>query len=61
MTFQQAQAMAEQMKAAGEIIRYSAGHSSERGRFIEVETDQGWNPYPMWQEIEPAYDPLQNY
>ena len=53
--------MAEQMKAAGEIIRYSAGHSSERGQFIEVETDQGWNPYPIWQEIEPAYNNLQDY
>jgi len=61
MTFQQAQAMAEQMKAAGEIIRYSTGHSRERGRFIEVETEQGWCPCPMWQEIEPDYNPLQDY
>ena len=61
MTLQQAQQMVEQLKQAGEIIRHSAGHSRERGRFIEVETDQGWNHYPVWQEIEPAYDNLQDY
>jgi hypothetical protein len=46
---------------SGEIRNFSTGCSHERGRYIEVETDQGWNPCPMWQEIEEPYNPEQDY
>ena len=53
--------MAEQMKAAGEILDYSKEYSPATGMAILIETEQGWCPYPMWQEIEPDYNPLQDY
>jgi hypothetical protein len=39
----------------GFALSYSVGHDNERGRYVEVETDQGWNPAVWWQEIEPDY------
>lgn len=38
---------------AGHIRAYATGYSKTRGRYIEIQTDQGWNPDPVWQEIEP--------
>jgi hypothetical protein len=47
------QAYAQQQLKAGHIKAYCTGHSHERGRYIEVQTDQGWNPEPWWQEFYP--------
>lgn len=45
-------AVAADLKA-GHILAYATGYSRTRGRYIEIETDQGWNPEPVWQEFEP--------
>ena len=45
-------AAAAELKA-GYIRAYATGYNKTRGRYIEIETDQGWNPEPFWQEIEP--------
>lgn len=37
---------------AGHIRAYATGYNASRGRYIEVQTDQGWNPNPYWQEID---------
>lgn len=41
----------------GDFIKIHLGHDSEHGRYIEVQTDQGWCPYPFWQENEQPEDP----
>lgn len=38
---------------AGHIKAFACGYTKTKGRYIEVQTDQGWNPEPFWQEIEP--------
>lgn len=40
---------------AGDIKAYSV--SNDRGRVIYVESDQGWDPYPFYQEFDdgPAF------
>ena len=57
MNYQQAEQFAREMLRTGDIIAYAAGYTHERGRYIEVETDQGWNPDPIWQEIPAPYNP----
>jgi hypothetical protein len=36
---------------AGHAIAYCTGHTRTRGRYVEIETAQGWNPDPLWQEF----------
>lgn len=36
---------------AGEYRAVCVGRSAEVGRYIQVETDQGWNPDYFWCEI----------
>lgn len=54
MDYFQADAMARAMLQKGEIKAYCVGYTSETGKTIHLETDQGWDPYPMWQEFEPV-------
>ena len=53
--------MMENELKAGNIKAFCCGHSHDRGRYIEVETDQGWNPCPVWQEIPADYNPMENF
>lgn len=36
----------------GDFKAYSTTHDRMRGRMIHVETDQGWDPEPMFQEFD---------
>lgn len=38
---------------AGKIKAYATKHCRERGRLIEVMTDQGWSPDPVYEEFPP--------
>ena len=60
MTYLEAQRMVDQLMRDKEIVSYSNEYSASTGRAILVETEQGWCPYPFWQEIEPAYDCTQD-
>lgn len=42
--------MAEKMLKDGEVISVFYSFCSQRGRMIEVETDQGWNPDRFFEE-----------
>ena len=43
--------MASKMLQNGEIIAHSTTHCPDRGRVISVESDQGWNPDPFYQDF----------
>ena len=43
-----AHAMAEQEVKEGHALSFLTGYNRESGRFIELQTDQGWCPF--WQE-----------
>ena len=45
---------------AGYAIRYLTGYTRERGRYVEIETDGGWNPEPFWTEYEQDTRPMGN-
>jgi len=48
--------MAEQEVKDGNALSYLTGYNREQGRYIELQTDQGWNPEPFWYENrEPDY------
>lgn len=47
--------MAKKEIKLGFAISYLTGFDHERGRYIELLTDQGWNPVSWWQEVEPDY------
>jgi len=49
-TFNEALAYAKQEIADGYLIAYYTARDPERGLCIYVESDQGWNPEPYWQE-----------
>ncbi len=34
----------------GHALSYCTGRSYEAGRYVELLTDQGWNPEPFWSE-----------
>jgi hypothetical protein len=42
---------------AGHARAYAIAYNHDRGRYIEIQTDQGWNPDPFWQEHEPDCQP----
>lgn len=51
-----AHATASQLLRQREILAFSASYSSTRGRTIHVQTEQGWDPDPMFQEFaEPGF------
>lgn len=37
--------------ANGHALSYLTGYSREVGRYVEVLTDQGWNPQRFWEEF----------
>lgn len=37
--------------ANGHALSYLTGYSREVGRYVEVCTDQGWNPARFWEEF----------
>ena len=57
MSFEQILASVKQMKANREILNYTVEKSYDWGRYITVETEQGWCPHPVWQEFEDIYYP----
>lgn len=61
MDYLQAHREVEKELKAGTIKAFACGFNHERGRYIEVETEQGWNPNPVYQEIPATYDPIQDY
>lgn len=52
LAYLHAQAFAQSELKAGNIIAYSSSYGRDTGRVIHVETAQGWNPEPFWQEFE---------
>ena len=42
--------LVSKMLRTGEIIAHSTIYDHDRGRVICVETDQGWNPDPFYQD-----------
>ncbi len=50
-----AHAAAAQEVKDGHALSYLTGYSRETGRYIELQTDQGWNPEPFWQEHRAEY------
>lgn len=49
--YQQAHAQASQEMRKGTIRSFSCSHDRKRGRVITVETDQGWNPDPFYEDF----------
>ena len=43
--------LATEMLARKEIISFHCSYSRDRGRMIHVETDQGWNPEPFFEDF----------
>ena len=43
--------------ADGFAISYLTGYNRDQGRYIDIQTDQGWNPVSFWQEYQPDYSP----
>ena len=50
MNYIEAHKLAQQLLEAGEIKSFCTGHSRERGRYIQVETEQGWNPHYLFED-----------
>lgn len=48
----QAHTAASEMMRAKQIVAYCVSHDREHGRMIHVESDQGWDPAPFFQEFE---------
>ena len=47
-----AQDAAAELLKKGEIKAFSASYTHDSGRMIHVESDQGWNPDPLFQEFD---------
>lgn len=56
MTFTEAHQLASRMQENGEIKAFSCARCPDHGRQIHVETDQGWDPDPLYIEFPP--DPV---
>lgn len=49
------------LKQSGEINSFHVSHDNDRGRLIHVESDDGWNPEPLYEEFpDEAYDLIPN-
>ena len=46
--------LAAQEVKDGHALSYLTGYNRETGRYIELQTDQGWNPEPFWSEYRDA-------
>ena len=44
-------AAAREEIAAGRALSYLTGYSREVGRYVELLSDQGWNPARFWEEF----------
>ena len=58
MNFEQALALVKEEFNGGHILAYSVEVSFAHGLQILVETDQGWNPNPFWEEFPGDDDPM---
>ena len=47
----EAHRLAEFELKVGNIKSFSCSHERDRGRLIYLETDQGWNPDPFFEEF----------
>jgi hypothetical protein len=56
-TYLQAIELARAEVKAGHAIAYAPGYSHDRGRYVEIETAEGWSHEPFWQEHYPDYEP----
>ena len=45
---------------AGRAVCYLTGFTRERGRYVELQTDQGWNPESFWTERDTETRPMGN-
>lgn len=58
MTFIDALTEVVKMYENGEALAYSTGYLNQIGRYIDIETDQGWNTvyvefeYPEYSDID---------
>ncbi len=51
-----AHATASSLLADGSIKAFATRYEPQRGRIIELETDQGWDPDPLYVEFEELQD-----
>lgn len=51
MDYLQAVAAAQSELKAGHIRAYCTGYTPARGRYVEIQTGQGWCPEPFFQEF----------
>jgi hypothetical protein len=51
-----AHATASSLLASGSIKAFATRYEPHRGRIIELETDQGWDPDPLYVEFEELQD-----
>jgi hypothetical protein len=56
----EAHALADALLRSGDIKAFSVSRHRTQGRRIEIETDQGWNPDPLFCE-HPAPDNPMRY
>lgn len=47
--------LARQEIKDGHALTMLTGYTPQTGRYIELQTDQGWNPEPFWCEAGPIY------
>lgn len=59
-THSEAMAAARAEIEAGRAISMVTGYTRERGHYIELHTDQGWNPDPFWTERDTETRPMGN-
>lgn len=57
-SYLEAEMIARSGVAAGEYRAVCVGHTADVGRYIRVETDQGWNPDYFWCETPLEVSPL---
>lgn len=57
MQYIEAHESASRMLEKGQIKAFSCSHSHEHGRQIHVESDQGWDPEPLYIEFPPDPTP----
>ena len=60
-TFSNVHDYCAKLKQSGEINSFHVSHDNDRGRLIHVESDDGWNPEPLFEEFpDEAYDLIPN-
>lgn len=56
-SFLAAQAFARDLLKKGDAIAFSVVRCRERGRLIHIETKQGWDPDPLFEEFPDDCEP----